>query len=36
VLDEAQLDHVRAKKQAAKKKSGDFTGDDENDDGDEP
>jgi hypothetical protein len=29
VLDETQLDHVRAKKDEAKKKSGDFTGDDD-------
>lgn len=36
VLDETQLDAVRAEKQKAKRKSGDFTGDDENDDGDEP
>jgi hypothetical protein len=31
VLDETQLDHVRAEKQKAKKKSGDFTGTDEDD-----
>jgi len=29
VLDETQLDHVRAEKQKAKKKSGDFTASDE-------
>jgi hypothetical protein len=34
VLDKTQLDHVRVKKQTAKKKSGDFTGDDK-DDGDD-
>jgi len=35
VLDENQLDHVRARKQKAKKKSGDFTDADqgEKDDG---
>ena len=32
VLDETQLDHVRAKKQKAKKKSGDFTDADEDED----
>ena len=32
VLDETQLDHVRAEKQKAKKKSGDFTDADEWDD----
>jgi hypothetical protein len=32
VLDEAELDHVRVKKQKAKKKSGDFTGADEDED----
>jgi hypothetical protein len=31
VLDKTQLDAVRAEKQKAKKKSGDFTGDDEDD-----
>jgi macrodomain Ter protein organizer (MatP/YcbG family) len=29
VLDETRLDHVRAEKQKTKKKSGDFTGTDE-------
>jgi hypothetical protein len=33
VLDESQLDHVRAKKQKAKKKSGDFTDVDEDEEG---
>jgi hypothetical protein len=33
VLDETQLDHVRAEKLKAKKKSGDFTGSDPEDDG---
>ena len=32
VLDETQLDHVRAEKQKAKNKSGDFTNTDEDDD----
>jgi hypothetical protein len=35
VLDETQLDHVRAEKQKAKKKSGDFTDADEDEDQDE-
>ena len=33
VLDESQLDHVRAKKQKAKKRSGNFTDVDEDEEG---
>jgi hypothetical protein len=35
VLDETQLNRVRAEKQKAKKKCGDFTDADEDEDGDE-
>jgi hypothetical protein len=35
VLDKTQLDHVRAKKQKAKKKSGDFSDADEDEEEDE-
>ena len=35
VLDKTQLDRVRAEKQKAKKKSGDFTGVDDEDEGDD-